>query len=60
MQEEHGKRIELREEPAKDIYAGYYWGNDPYESYNMPGRKSNEDLKSIIKEHSQNKVVYLI
>jgi osmotically-inducible protein OsmY len=51
MQEENGKRNELREEPANDIYAGYYWGNDPYESYDMPGRKTYEDLKSIIKEH---------
>ena len=50
MQEEHEEGIELREEPAKDIYAGYYWGNDPYESYDMPGRKSDQELKSIIEE----------
>jgi osmotically-inducible protein OsmY len=42
---------ETREEPAKDLYAGYYWGNDPYESYEMPGRKNDHKLKSSIIEH---------
>jgi len=41
---------ETRDEPARDLYAGYYWGNDPYESYEMPGRKTDQELKnSIIK-----------
>jgi osmotically-inducible protein OsmY len=40
-----------RKQPARDLYAGYYWGNDPYESYEMPGRKTDEELKNIIIEH---------
>ena len=39
-----------RKQPARDSYAGYYWGNDPYESYEMPGRKTDEELKNIIIE----------
>jgi osmotically-inducible protein OsmY len=42
---------ESREEPSKDMYSGYYWGNDPYDSHEMPGRKSDEELKKSIKEH---------
>jgi osmotically-inducible protein OsmY len=41
---------ESRKEPAEDLYAGYYWGNHPYESYKMPGRKSDEELKNSILE----------
>jgi hypothetical protein len=41
---------EPREEPSKDMYSGYYWGNDPYDSHEMPGRKSDEELKNSIKE----------
>jgi len=36
------------EEPADDYYAGYYWGNDPYSSAQMPGRKSDEELKNDV------------
>jgi osmotically-inducible protein OsmY len=39
-----------RKQPARDLYAGYCWGNDPYESYEMPGRKTDEELKNIIIE----------
>jgi osmotically-inducible protein OsmY len=42
---------ENREDPAKHLYAGYYWGNDPYESYEMPGRKTDQELKNSIIEH---------
>ena len=41
---------ESREDPSKDMYSGYYWGNDPYDSRGMPGRKSDEELKRTIKE----------
>jgi hypothetical protein len=44
------ERQEPRKEIAQDYYAGYYWGNDPYESYQMPGRKSDSELKSSILE----------
>jgi hypothetical protein len=37
-----------REEPADDYYAGYYWGNDPYSSAQMPGHKSDEELKNDV------------
>ena len=46
---------EPRQEPAKDLYAGYYWSNHPYDSYEMPGRKSDKELKSSIKEHLKKK-----
>lgn len=39
---------DLRKEPADDYYAGYYWGNDPYSSAQLPGRKSDEELKNDI------------
>ena len=41
---------EPRKQIAQDYYAGYYWGNDPYESYDLPGRKSDDDLKNSILE----------
>ena len=36
------------EEPAEDYYSGYYWGNDPYSSAQMPGHKSDEELKNDV------------
>jgi hypothetical protein len=41
---------EPRKEIAEDYYAGYYWGNHPYESYDLPGRKSDIEIKSSILE----------
>ena len=41
---------EPRKEIAQDYYAGYYWGNDPYESYDLPGRKSDGELKRNVLE----------
>jgi osmotically-inducible protein OsmY len=41
---------EPRKETAEDYYAGYYWGNEPYESYDLPGRKADSELKSSILE----------
>jgi len=34
----------------EDYYAGYYWSNDPYESYDLPGRKNDIEIKSGILE----------
>jgi hypothetical protein len=50
MSEKEGKGTgeEPRKEPADDYYAGYYWGNDPYSSAQMPGRKSDEELKNDV------------
>jgi osmotically-inducible protein OsmY len=42
------EKKEVRKEPADDYYAGYYWGNDPYNSTQMPGRKSDEELKKDV------------
>ena len=33
----HDEEQEPRKEVAQDYYAGYYWANDPYESYDLPG-----------------------
>ena len=50
MIEYHDEEQEPRKEEAQDYYAGYYWGNDPYDSYDLPGRKSDSELKSSILE----------
>jgi osmotically-inducible protein OsmY len=42
---------EHRKEASKDYYAGYYWGNDPYDSSEISGRKSDEELKHSIREN---------
>lgn len=37
-----------RKDDAKDqdhYYAGYYWGNEPYASSELPGRKSDVELQ---------------
>ena len=47
---EHDEEQEPRKEISQDYYAGYYWGNDPYESYDLPGRKSDNELKNSILE----------
>ena len=46
----HDEEREPRKELAHDYYAGYYWGNEPYESYDLPGRKSDSEIKSSILE----------
>jgi hypothetical protein len=33
---------------SSDYYAGYYWGNHPYESNELAGHVDDEDLKSLI------------
>jgi osmotically-inducible protein OsmY len=50
MTEYHDEEQEPRKEIAQDYYAGYYWGNDPYESYDLPGRISDSELKRSILE----------
>jgi len=39
---------EPRKEPAKDYYAGYVFGSHPYTNDELPGRKSDEQLKEDI------------
>jgi osmotically-inducible protein OsmY len=46
-----GQGGEPRKEESKDYYAGYYWGNDPYDSSEISGRKSDEELKHSIREN---------
>ena len=46
----HDEDLESKKRVVQDYYAGYYWGNDPYESYDLPGRKSDNELKSSILE----------
>ena len=47
---ENDEVYEPRKDIAEDYYAGYYWGNDPYQSYDLPGRKNDSELKSTILE----------
>ena len=39
---------EPRKNTAQNYYAGYYWGNEPYDSYELPGRKNYSELKGDI------------
>jgi osmotically-inducible protein OsmY len=48
--EYHDEEQEPKKEAAEDYYAGYYWGNEPYESYDLPGRKADSELKTSILE----------
>jgi len=41
---------EPRIDVVQDYYAGYYWANDPYGSYDLPGRISDSELKRSIFE----------
>jgi osmotically-inducible protein OsmY len=50
MSGNHNEEQEPRKEMAEDYYAGYYWGNEPYESYDLPGRKTDNELKSSVLE----------
>ena len=49
--EEQKKGEEPRKEPSEDYYSGYYWGNNPYDSSTVAGRKSDEELKNSIIEN---------
>ena len=41
---------EPRKEPAKDYYAGYYFGGNPYTSdEDLPGRKNDELRDDVIR-----------
>jgi osmotically-inducible protein OsmY len=42
---------ELERKRSEDYYAGYYWGNNPYDSNELVGRINNEELKSNILKH---------
>jgi len=46
MSEKKEKRTE--EEASKNYYSGYYWGNEPFSSAELPGRKSDEDLRNDV------------
>ena len=48
--EEQKRGEESRKEPSEDYYSGYYWGNNPYDSSTVAGRKSDEELKNGIIE----------
>ena len=56
----HDGEHEPRKLVVQDYYAGYYWGNDPYESYDLPGRKSDSELKRSILERLHKNCVLLL
>jgi osmotically-inducible protein OsmY len=46
---ERDEEEEPRKEPAKDYYAGYYFGSNPYTSAeDLPGRKNDEELRDDV------------
>jgi hypothetical protein len=51
--EEQKKGEEPRKEPSEDYYSGYCWGNNPYDSSAVAGRKSDKELKNSIIESIQ-------
>jgi BON domain len=42
------ERARYTREVPQDYYAGYYWGNNPFDSRELPGRKSDSELKIAI------------
>jgi osmotically-inducible protein OsmY len=42
---------ELERKRSEDYYAGYYWGNNPYDSNELAGRINDKELKSNILKH---------
>lgn len=44
---------ELERERSEDYYAGYYWGNNPYDSNELAGRMNDEELKGKILKHGE-------
>src|SRR5207253_9045924 len=52
--EERKKGNESTKKPREDSYSGYDWGNEPYDSSKIPGRKSDEELKNDIDQNLNN------
>jgi BON domain-containing protein len=42
------ERARYTREVPQDYYAGYYWGTNPFDSRELPGRKSDSELKIAI------------
>jgi osmotically-inducible protein OsmY len=42
---------EPKKQPTSDYYEGYYWGNEPYNSRDLSGRRTDEELKASILEN---------
>jgi osmotically-inducible protein OsmY len=42
---------ELDRKRSEDYYAGYYWGNNPYDSNELAGRINDEELKNRLLKH---------
>jgi osmotically-inducible protein OsmY len=54
-EKEPGEEQEPRKEPAKDYYAGYYFGSDSYTSADsLPGRKSDTELEKDVLHRIRN------
>ncbi|HZC21004.1 MAG TPA: BON domain-containing protein [Nitrososphaeraceae archaeon] len=52
--EEQKNGSEPRKQLPEDSYSGYYWGNEPYDSSNIAGRKTDEELKNNIDQNLRN------
>jgi osmotically-inducible protein OsmY len=54
-EKEPDEEEEPRKEQAKDYYAGYYFGSDPYSSSeSLPGRKSDGELEKDVLQRIRN------
>ena len=51
---EQKRENESTKNRLEDSYSGYYWGNEPYDSSRIPGRKSDEELKNNIDQNLNN------
>ena len=43
-------KTERRKKMSQDYDAGYYWGDNPFDSSELPGRNSDSELKIAIVE----------
>lgn len=49
--EGQGKGGEPGKEASENYYAEYYWGNNPYDSSEISGTKSDEELKHSVRDN---------
>ena len=46
---------EFENKRSEDYYAGYYWGNNPYDSNELAGRINDKELKNRILKYLEKK-----
>ncbi|MBV9179446.1 MAG: hypothetical protein JO297_20655 [Nitrososphaeraceae archaeon] len=58
MSEFDHKKEARKKYKSQDYYAGYYWGNNPYDSNELAGHLTDEQLKySILEDLGKNNMM---